>query len=251
MSNSSSKLLGRNKIVLDFISSTNNYIADHPDLHDLADGTAVLAYRQSAGRGQRGRGWLSTPGKDLTVSFLLRPQSLSLHHAFLFNKAIALGVRKTVARFVTNTVKIKWPNDILIQSRKVSGILIEMSWLKDRCQYAIVGVGLNVLSTGIGLGNRTCSLMEYGYAEKELDPVFEALCEDIESYYNRLNEGSSETIEAEYQAHLFGRNEMLTFAVSEGEREMKITGVDELGRLCLMTDEGPRSYNNGEIGLLI
>jgi BirA family biotin operon repressor/biotin-[acetyl-CoA-carboxylase] ligase len=108
----------------------------------LPAGTLIAAREQTAGRGRHGHAWISAPGQDLTFSFLIRPQvpaeampSLSL--------AVALGVA-TGLESMGLAPRVKWPNDVLLNRRKVAGILIEQALSRGPGQTMIVGIGLNV-----------------------------------------------------------------------------------------------------------
>ncbi len=110
-------------------------------------GTVLVTDDQTVGRGRLGRGWISQPGKDLTVSVLVRP-ALAPARAHLLSLAAALAVIETVETLpgLEGRVGLKWPNDVLVAERKVCGILLEGSMDADRLQWAIIGIGLNVNS---------------------------------------------------------------------------------------------------------
>ena len=113
----------------------------------VPSGTVLITDRQTAGRGRLERSWFSQEGKDLTFSVLLRPRLLPAQ-APLLSLASALAVAEVLGELpgLQGLVKIKWPNDVLLAGKKVSGILLEGSLDTDRLQWAIVGVGMNVNS---------------------------------------------------------------------------------------------------------
>ena len=106
--------------ILEQTDSTNNRAAESR----YGAGDVVIAERQEAGRGQRGNSWSSTPGENLTFSVVLRPDFLPAERQFRISKAVALAVADTIAEAGLRPA-IKWPNDIYIGDRKVTGILIE------------------------------------------------------------------------------------------------------------------------------
>ncbi len=110
-------------------------------------GTVMVTDDQTGGRGRLGRGWVSQVGKDLTFSVLARP-ALPPARAHLLSLAAALAVVETLEESpgLRGRVGIKWPNDVLVDERKVCGLLLEGSMDADRLQWAIVGIGLNVNS---------------------------------------------------------------------------------------------------------
>lgn len=108
-------------------------------------GTVVRALSQTAGRGQRGNSWESEPGANLTFSMILRPQGLEVKDQFRLSMAVALGVCRVVDELLPgHSVKVKWPNDVYVEQRKICGILIENSLSGKLITRSIVGVGLNV-----------------------------------------------------------------------------------------------------------
>lgn len=105
------------------------------------EGTLVIAEKQTKGRGRRGRSWFSLPGKSLTFSLLLRPpQSTSLALLCALSWAWALEEKGFCAL-------LRWPNDILLEDKKVGGILVESAFSGSELLYVVVGVGINVNQT--------------------------------------------------------------------------------------------------------
>lgn len=126
-------------IILEECASTNSAIpADAPH------GFAVMARRQSAGRGQRGSSWESEPGRNVTMSVLLRPADIDVANQFSISIAAALAVAETLDHYGIAGAQVKWPNDIYVGNSKICGILIENSLSGRRIARSIVGIGLNV-----------------------------------------------------------------------------------------------------------
>ena len=125
-------IIGRTFIELDSVDSTNKYAADLVAAKKAPHGTVILAHEQTHGRGQRGRIWKSAAGLDIALSVVLQPDSLRAGDQFALSMAAALAVHDVVADAMRvsvargrESVRIKWPNDVLIDRRKVSGILIK------------------------------------------------------------------------------------------------------------------------------
>lgn len=123
------------------IDSTNNY-AKQLAAQGYPEGTLVIAERQTAGRGRRGRQWHSEPGQGIFMSLILRP-SLPLKELSRITMFIAVAVVETLQRFGIKS-GIKWPNDVLINGRKIAGILTEAVTDMDGIEYIVTGIGLNV-----------------------------------------------------------------------------------------------------------
>jgi BirA family transcriptional regulator, biotin operon repressor / biotin---[acetyl-CoA-carboxylase] ligase len=108
-----------------------------------AHGSAVVAERQRAGRGQRGRSWESGPG-GLWMSVVLRPSRVDAFEALSLRIGLALAATLERACPGLAAVGLKWPNDLFLRGRKVGGILTEARWVGSDCQWVVVGLGLNV-----------------------------------------------------------------------------------------------------------
>jgi BirA family biotin operon repressor/biotin-[acetyl-CoA-carboxylase] ligase len=131
--------IGRCVLVFEEVSSTNDIVWDYLSRPD-ADGLCVFAEMQTEGRGRRGRIWHSAPGQALLFSILLRCDRFSPD---LLGLASAVAVAETLTALSIPSVQIKWPNDILIDGRKVCGILCESKTVQDQLWF-VVGIGLNV-----------------------------------------------------------------------------------------------------------
>ncbi len=107
------------------------------------EGAVVVADMQTAGRGRRGRGWVSPAGKDIYMTIMLRPQCRP-EKASALTLVMALAVLEAVREVVPQPCGIKWPNDIVINGKKVCGILTEMSAEIDGIHYVVIGSGINV-----------------------------------------------------------------------------------------------------------
>lgn len=103
-----------------------------------------MAREQTAGRGQRGNSWEAEPGKNITLSLILRPEQLPAMRQFELSEAVALAVADTVESLGIGHVAVKWPNDIYVGDRKIAGILIENTLSGNLISRSIVGIGLNV-----------------------------------------------------------------------------------------------------------
>ena len=136
------KRLHLNLVRLDTVDSTNNYAANLCKLSKLVNGTTILTKRQNHGRGQRGATWHSEPDKNLIFSTVIYP-NLPIKRIFYLNICASISLVKTLNDLGIQA-KVKWPNDIYIENRKVAGILIENQLGGNLVQTSVIGVGLNV-----------------------------------------------------------------------------------------------------------
>jgi BirA family transcriptional regulator, biotin operon repressor / biotin---[acetyl-CoA-carboxylase] ligase len=139
-------LLGRPLVVVESTTSTNDD-AKQAAREGAPSGAAFIADAQTGGRGRLGRTWHSPPGENLYASFVLRP-SLPPNAAPVVTLAAGLAVADAVAPLVPGrTVALKWPNDVLVDDRKVAGILTEANLSDARASWIVIGVGINVRTT--------------------------------------------------------------------------------------------------------
>lgn len=137
----STSWLGRTVKVMKTVDSTNleaRRLAEAGASH----GTLVTAEEQTAGKGRRGRSWVSVPGQGVWMSFVLRPD-VELENSSMLTLIAALAVEKGIRDAAGVEGKIKWPNDVLVNGKKVCGILTELSAQMDELNYIVVGIGIN------------------------------------------------------------------------------------------------------------
>lgn len=125
------------------INSTNTYLQES---RESPEGLVVVADYQTCGRGRQGRAWVAPPGSSIHCSVLLRPP-LSFANLYLLTAACALSVRDAVVPVVQGEVWLKWPNDVLLESRKLCGILTDVELPVDELPRMVLGFGVNVHTT--------------------------------------------------------------------------------------------------------
>jgi BirA family transcriptional regulator, biotin operon repressor / biotin---[acetyl-CoA-carboxylase] ligase len=133
------RLVGRKLLVYPELPSTNITAKDCA-LNGALEGTVIIAESQIAGHGRFGRPWVSPPG-NLALSIILYPNKI--HMPFLIMVS-ALSVVDTIEKITGKKAGIKWPNDVQVQGKKISGILIESGFRAEADCYAVIGIGLNV-----------------------------------------------------------------------------------------------------------
>ncbi|MGL5889700.1 MAG: biotin--[acetyl-CoA-carboxylase] ligase [Bacteroidia bacterium] len=231
---------GRHHIRLEEVESTNTFALELVRTGQAAEGTVISAKAQTAGRGQRGNTWHSTPGENLTVSIVLRPSFLAPALQFDLTRAVALALTELVQTCCPKTdVKVKWPNDIYIGSRKAAGILIENILGSSRFIAAVVGIGLNVNQMSFGeLSSKATSLKLASGKEFEHEVLLQQLCSVLEKYYLMLRSGKQEELRKLYHDKLFLRGEMTNFSSNGVSVKGTITGTSPEGLLLLTTEAG-------------
>ncbi|MEO8589836.1 MAG: biotin--[acetyl-CoA-carboxylase] ligase [Flavobacteriales bacterium] len=230
-------IIGGRILEYDSLASTNKTAADLLSTSGVGHGAIILAHEQTDGRGQRGRSWISRSGLDLTFSIVLRPQNLRADAQFALAKIAALAVHDVVQHHVKGDVRIKWPNDILVDRRKVAGILIKNEVVGELVMSSIVGIGLNVNSTGLDPDIAGTSLaVEVGRALDRIT-LFGTLCERFEQWWLRWEQEREEGLQG-YSDRLWARGRWADVYLDEQPLSVRPIDVDAHGRLIVEHGDG-------------
>lgn len=238
--------MGKKIIYVPECHSTNDLalkLAAEPDTYE---GTVVITDRQLAGRGQRGNGWFTEHGKNLTFSIILRPSFLLLKDQFYLNICISLAVRDLVAEKLGKQVFVKWPNDIIVEDQKICGILIENQLRGDRFTCSVAGIGLNVNQQQFELDTATSMGLAAG-GNFILPDVLESLLEKIEVRYLQLRQGLMSEMQRHYLDVMYRRHELRVFSVGGTRFGGIIQGIDNTGRLHIDVDGEARFFAVKEV----
>ncbi|PIW70016.1 MAG: biotin--[acetyl-CoA-carboxylase] ligase [Ignavibacteriales bacterium CG12_big_fil_rev_8_21_14_0_65_30_8] len=139
-------LLGRNFIYLVEIASTNTFILDKKN-KIIKDGSLVLAEKQTKGKGRRNRVWYSEKGLNLNFSILITDKKLLSKNLNILNLGVSLVIANSIENLYSVQTNVKWPNDVLINNKKVAGILLETNSQGNSIEKLIIGIGVNVNQT--------------------------------------------------------------------------------------------------------
>lgn len=212
-------------------------------------GAIVLSKAQTKGRGQRENSWESEEGKNLTFSLVYFPIELSPSNQFYITLWVSVSLAQALEELKVDNVKIKWPNDILVNEKKICGLLIE-NGIKGRfITQSIIGIGFNVNQLVFQNGKATSLSLE----KKEtfsLEYVMEVILNNLEDNMRLIEKGDSYKLKTSYLSKLFWRNELKPFYDNEGRFQGTIISVDDLGRLIINKGEKDKIYQHKEVQFL-
>ena len=221
------------------IDSTNSKALQLASVHHAPEGSVVIASFQDKGRGQRGNEWHSRAGENLLMSVILYPSFLSAKKIFLLNQVIALAVYDVVAMYCNQKINIKWPNDIMVNDKKIAGILIENSFRGDEIANSVAGVGLNVNQKLFDDFNlRATSLAILAAENYKLPEVAKTLQNKIEFWYSSLKQGNFQLIDEFYHGRLYRHNEFSKYKIKNETVFGTIRGVNDTGKLIFEKEGG-------------
>lgn len=230
--------IGKQLVFVPECHSTNTLALEMAS--DAPEGTVVITPNQTAGRGQRGSRWEAETGMNLTFSVILKPNFLRVEDQFLLNMVVSLAVRDVLMEKTYQPVHIKWPNDILVHGRKISGILIENQLQGGRFSVSVAGIGFNLNQRKFQSPNATSLVSVTGGTEAP-EQTLHQLLSYLETRYLQLRNRAVDQLKTHYLEALYWRDERHRFRSSGGEFEGVIQGIDPWGRLEVDRD-GARAY---------
>ncbi len=203
------------------------------------EGLAVMALRQTHGRGRLGRSWLSPEGKNLALSLILRPD-LDPGHAALLGMLASVAAAEAVEEKGAHQAQVKWPNDVLVTGRKIAGILPEARTTGALIDFVIIGIGVNVNSQASDfpphLSDSVTSLLLCTGKEHVLEDVAHCFLRRMATLYDRVRTQGCRFIAPLWETRWAHKGLMLVRNGMSGLAE----GVDQDGTLILKTDDGCR-----------
>ncbi|HET7002518.1 MAG TPA: biotin--[acetyl-CoA-carboxylase] ligase [Puia sp.] len=234
-------------IELESVDSTNNYAMARIHEGLASDGMVYLTRYQWAGKGQRGKSWISEPGQNLMMSLIIEPSPLNLSQQFLFSAAIALAILDLVRGFHSDSWKIKWPNDIYWNDRKAGGLLIESVVSGQTWSWAIAGIGMNLnqssfpmeIKNAISLNQITGKQYEPVAIARELVPGIRKQISTLQKTPDQILHRLNDSLYKKDQVIALRKNDELLVSV--------LKGVDSNG--LLITEAG--NFNSGEVEWIV
>lgn len=239
-------------IKLNAIGSTNSYLINLSKSVKLEDLTFVVTDEQTKGRGQQGAVWESIPQQSLLFSVFKRFENLSISNISSIAFAVSIGIENALKVLNIPKTAIKWPNDIMSQSKKVAGILIENQIKQGNVISSIIGIGLNVNEASFkDLPQATSLLLETGI-KYDLKKVLDIIIKELVLQLNKLENRDFKELKSTYESSLFRKEMISVFETPSGYRfNGIIKGVNDLGQIVIENEDEKRiNFQLKEIKLL-
>lgn len=237
------EFVGRNIIVYDKTDSTNTRAKE---MRDEAEGTVFIAESQSCGKGSKGREWVSESGTGIWMSILLKPQI-----DIVCVPQITLVAGMALKRVLGDKAQIKWPNDVVLGTKKVCGILTEMSVMNGKTEAVVCGIGVNVnqRSFPAEILHRATSLFLENKHEYDRNLIVAEIVNEFESLYKIfVREGLSPLL-SEYKSSCVTLNREINVIYDNKTITGTAVNIDLGGALVVQTQDGLAHINSGEVSV--
>ena len=226
-------------------SSTNDEISKVL-LYPESDFVAIYTFNQKKGRGQYGNQWLVNPNENLAFTIAIKTKNIFVSD-YHFNYYTAIIIRDFIDKLTDANVKIKWPNDIILNKKKVCGILIEKKKYNSE-NYFIIGIGINILQNNFNEIKNAGSILTQTGKKHDLFSIAENLYNDLVFGYKNIK--SEEEILLEYNNHLFRKDVISVFEIDHIKQNGIIRSANEYGKITIELENEVKQFYLKEVKLL-
>ncbi len=241
--------IGRTFVYAEELSSTNTFLMDKQNGYNES-GTVVLAEKQTSGKGRKDRVWYSAPDSNLTFSILLTKDKFLTSNSSLINFAASLSVAFSIENLYQLKTELKWPNDVLLDGKKTSGILIEATSQGNKIERFVIGIGINVNQPSFqGTFNYppTSIRNELG-RNVEREKLLAEILNNFELLLEKIKKNKSEVIN-DWKSKCKMIGERISIVENDSEKFGIFYDIDEEGFLLLKTKDGIEKIHYGDVSL--
>ena len=231
------------------IDSTNIEALRYLEKNSVSEPTWLIAEQQTSGRGRMGSSWVSTKGN--LFSTLIYPIVWDLKILPMLSCLVALAVHETISYYInsTNKIEIKWPNDILVNNAKISGVLIE-NVLSGKKKYSIIGIGINVVSSPQLVDYETSYINQYLNDKTDVSKIFLNLKNNLEDKLNNYSEVTIDDIRLEMLSKSWKFNDKIEFISNSLSGSGIFEGISDNYEILIRTETDQIKLNSGELKLI-
>jgi BirA family biotin operon repressor/biotin-[acetyl-CoA-carboxylase] ligase len=242
------EILGRNFIFLKEVESTNTYLKEIAS-ESTIEGTVVFAEKQTDGKGRLDRIWYSEKGSNLTFSFFLKGKFLKKNLNFI-NLGTALAIANSIENLYQLKTELKWPNDILVNGKKLSGILLESISEGEKLKFLVVGIGVNVNQTNFaGTFNiPPTSVKLENNNEVEREKLLAEILNNLENILDSIN-SNHDYILKEWRLRCGMIGEKISISQGDNTKYGVFDDIDDDGFLLLKTEKRIEKIHFGDLSL--
>lgn len=240
----------------DSVDSTNDRIKQRARAGE-DQGLVISAGSQTAGKGRIGRRWESPSQDSIATSILIKPDDIKIESIPTITVVAAMAVRDALYRLYGLDGQIKWPNDIVLNGKKICGILTEMEMRDNKVWYVVVGIGVNVhnktfpediafKATSVDLELESLDTESISHRSE----ITKAIWESFKKYYNIfLQTQDMSGLKGEYESHLANLGNRVRIEAQADSYEAIAKGIDNHGQLIVEVDGEYKVINSGEVSV--
>tara|TARA_B100000989_G_scaffold228382_1_gene175397 strand:+ start:168 stop:911 length:744 start_codon:yes stop_codon:yes gene_type:complete len=238
------------KLHFDSLNSTNETLGQLSKKIELQNGFYITADFQKSGKCQNNDKWDSNPKENLLISIFLN-LDLNIENSFMLNKLASLAVLDTLRKFLEQKIEIKWPNDVFVDNKKISGILINNIVKDGLINSSVIGIGINVNQTNFNNKYIATSMKLLNRKDFELNEIEKMLMKNIKKQSMILLDKKISLLSSRYNNHLYGKNLYSLFVLNKKRIYAKVIEVNQNGKIKLMFgDSEVNEFFQDEVKLL-
>ena len=238
--------IGKKAFFLPSCHSTNEMASVLLTKQEQLNGTVVYTDYQSSGKGQRGNTWESEEGKNILISIILDTHFVEPTDFFDLTIVTSLAIHDLLSEYFKDGFKIKWPNDLYFNDKKIAGILIENYIRQNVIEWCIAGIGLNV-NQKIFHEKNAISLSNICDQTFNREELISLLLQKIERRYFQLKKSKKKELKDSYISNLYWRNELHVFQSEGTYFNGRLIDVEPSGKLVMEVENGVRLFDFKEI----
>ncbi|NNL16605.1 MAG: biotin--[acetyl-CoA-carboxylase] ligase [Flavobacteriaceae bacterium] len=224
-------------IKLSATDSTNSYLRNKSLKELVQDYTVIVTDHQTKGRGQMGTKWNSQAGKNLVFSVFKDVRSLCIEYPFYLSMITSLSIKSVLKKINVPNIRIKWPNDIMSDNKKICGVLIENVYKKNKLNSSIIGIGLNVNQTQFTELPQASSLKLQTGVHFNSTELLIMILDELKINFSLYDNGHLQDIKKEYETNLFSIDKASKFKSAHGNMfSGYIKGIADSGKLKILTE---------------
>ncbi len=229
--------VGSEFIYIDKVDSTNSFLKTIPS-ENFVHGTIVLTDHQKKGRGQYEKNWEAAPYQNLTFTFGFRPPSGN--RLSLLTLATATAIAKVIQQYTADKILIKWPNDLIVNGKKIGGILTECIFNGPKPDRVIIGAGINIFQEEYSnkIKNKTISLCDITNREISKEILLSQILSETELNYHRWHKYEID-LQREINQNLIGYGEWVDITIYDKmqDQKFKFIGISDKGELLMLNEQ--------------
>lgn len=243
-------VLGKKIYYFDEIDSTNEYAKKLIE-NNVDEGTLIISNYQTNGKGRFNKSWVGNKGDSIFLSLILKP-NIELFSIMRVTLLAGISVCNTIKNFTGLDVKIKWPNDIIIDNKKVCGILTEVNAQIENISYVILGIGINVNNNefSTNLKDKATSIFLQTNKKFERQKIIASFLENFEStYFNYIKQKDFSIYLNEYKNLCLNLGRECKIIYNKKIIVGKVIDISDLGEIIFETKEGILNIHSGEVSI--